>query len=119
MKLTIEVDSLDELAELRDALNSIEFKPKLGRDDEITALGMTVYTTHALNRGGIFTIKDLLPHNEISLIKMPTIGKKGLKEIVESLRRFGLRLSTNTMAPRNGATDSNGIQGSKKMEVEY
>lgn len=51
----------------------------------IESLELSVRASNALKRGGIHTIKDMLSHSETQIAKLPYLGQKILKEIIEKL----------------------------------
>uniref|UniRef100_UPI00301D7A58 DNA-directed RNA polymerase subunit alpha C-terminal domain-containing protein n=1 Tax=Morganella morganii TaxID=582 RepID=UPI00301D7A58 len=55
-------------------------------------LDLSVKAVNRLEQAGIITTGLLLRETEISLLRIPGIGSKVLKEIIESIEPFGLRL---------------------------
>lgn len=55
-------------------------------------LELTVRAMNCLKYEGIYTIKDLIKKSEHQLNKIPNMGKKTIKEIVEQLKINNLHL---------------------------
>jgi hypothetical protein len=62
-------------------------------DDELSNLPMTMRCYCALHRNDIQNLAELTKMTKGDLLKLPTIGKKCLEEIVEVLAEMGLSLS--------------------------
>jgi hypothetical protein len=62
-------------------------------DDELSNLPMTVRCYYALHRNDIQNLAELTKMTKSDLLKLPTIGKKCLEEIIEVLAEIGLSLS--------------------------
>ena len=92
MKITIEIGSFDELAQVKEWLN-LAPEP-LKHDLSVTTenLGLTERTKNCLLAEKIHTLKDLLEWSEIDLLKTPNLGRKSLSEIHKMLASKGLTL---------------------------
>ncbi|WP_250208527.1 DNA-directed RNA polymerase subunit alpha C-terminal domain-containing protein [Morganella morganii] len=67
----------------------------LTRDDsfpEILELGLSVRAANCLKQAGIVTTGLLLKETEANLLRIPGIGSQILREIIESIKPFGLKL---------------------------
>jgi DNA-directed RNA polymerase alpha subunit len=60
--------------------------------DGIELLELTVRTERCLKEVEIFTISQLLRCTDIGLLKIPNLGRKSQKEIIEQLDARGLKL---------------------------
>ena len=92
MKITIEIESLDELSKLKQWLNLIQDQSNHDLIRPIEDLEFTVRTNNCLRADGIITIEDLLKWSDIELLKTPHIGRKSLAEIKDKLALKGLSL---------------------------
>jgi DNA-directed RNA polymerase alpha subunit len=54
----------------------------------LTALGLTVRIHNILGRDGVYSIEQLDELSDIDLLKMPNMGKKGMREIKEALQSW-------------------------------
>jgi DNA-directed RNA polymerase alpha subunit len=97
MKITIEINDINELIKLRDWLNKMpefEDKPKFDLTKSIDVFNFTVRTKNGLLDENIKTVGDLIKWSQIELLKIPHIGKKSLYEITDALSSVGLSLRT-------------------------
>ena len=60
--------------------------------DGIEKLELTVRSEHCLKAEGIYTITQLLKYSDIGLLRLPNLGRKSLREIIEQLDARGLKL---------------------------
>ena len=96
MKITIEMNSIKELNELKQLLNSVDtsdFNQYITMP--ITELDLTVRSNNCLIAEGIETIGDLIQWTEVGLLKTPNLGKRSLREINDALALKGLKLFGN------------------------
>jgi DNA-directed RNA polymerase alpha subunit len=61
-------------------------------EDGIEKLELTVRSEHCLKAEGIYTITQLLKYSDIGLLRLPNLGRKSLREIIEQLDARGLKL---------------------------
>lgn len=98
MKITIEVNGIDELESVREWLNSALPKTIAVAENKqyetIEDISISTRTSTCLKNGGIVTIKDLLALKDWELLKLPNFGKKSLRETKDRLRELGLRLGS-------------------------
>ncbi|MCW9737487.1 hypothetical protein L4J22_16865, partial [Morganella morganii] len=59
---------------------------------EILELGLSVRAANCLKQAGIVTTGLLLKETEVNLLRIPGIGSQILREIIESIKPFGLKL---------------------------
>ena len=95
MKINIELNSLEEIEELRVFLNLLN--EKTSNTDvlnlKIKDCELSVRPLNCLLREDIRTVGDLMKRNKPFLRRIPELGKKSLKEIEDMLDRIGdLRL---------------------------
>ena len=58
----------------------------------VEELAMTVRTSNCLKEAKIFTIGQLQQWTTEELMRLPNLGRKSLKEVVEQLQQRGLKL---------------------------
>ena len=58
----------------------------------IEELDMSVRSFNCLKRAGINTVEDLTNRTESDMIKVRTLGKKSLEEVIQKLHSLGLDL---------------------------
>ena len=58
----------------------------------VEELELTVRTSNCLREAKIFTIGQLQQWTEDELLRLPTLGRKSLKEVIEQLQARGLKL---------------------------
>lgn len=61
----------------------------------IEYLELPIRPQRCLQQAGIFTIMSLLSQREDDLLRLPTFGKRSLKEVVSALALQGLTLRSN------------------------
>lgn len=88
MQITIQIDSLSELDELRDLL--LLMRPS--RNTSVEDVGFMHRTSNCLMASNISTVEQLVKHSATELLRVPNLGRKALNEIREELRRRGLYL---------------------------
>jgi DNA-directed RNA polymerase alpha subunit len=66
--------------------------PEVVVEGDIEKLELTVRSEHCLKAEGIYTITQLLKYSDIGLLRLPNLGRKSLKEIIEQLDARGLKL---------------------------
>jgi DNA-directed RNA polymerase alpha subunit len=69
-----------------------DFKPDTPVKDYIDELGLNERTKNCLKAEDIFTIEQLCSQTSNQLFKVPNLGRKSLKEIVEALDVLKLKL---------------------------
>lgn len=94
MKITIECDTIDELKRIALALTKTVAP---GAEEEtlsesVKALGLCVRTKNCLLGERIDTIGALLQQSPASLLMVPHLGRRSVKEIEEVLAARGLKL---------------------------
>lgn len=52
----------------------------------LTALGLTVRTHSILERDGVYSVEQLKEVSKIDLLRMPGMGKKGIREVEDALQ---------------------------------
>lgn len=95
MKITIEINDINELLKLRDWLNKIpefEIKSNFDLNQSIDLFEFSARTKNALLSESIEKAGDLIKMRRIDLLKIPNIGKFSLSEIIEALSSAGLSL---------------------------
>lgn len=98
MKITIEINDINELVKLKDWLNAMpefEDKPKFDLTQSVDVFEFTVRTKNHLLSENIETAGDLIKWSRIDLLKIPNLGRKSLCEITDTLSRYGLSLMSN------------------------
>ncbi len=60
--------------------------------DGIELLELTVRSERCLKAEGILTVAQLLKYSDIALQRIPNLGRKSIKEIIERLESRGLKL---------------------------
>ncbi|EQA7315097.1 DNA-directed RNA polymerase subunit alpha C-terminal domain-containing protein [Morganella morganii] len=63
---------------------------------EILELGLSVRAANCLKQAGIVTTGLLLKETEVNLLRIPGIGSQILREIIESIKPFGLKLKKDS-----------------------
>jgi len=58
----------------------------------VEELELTVRTSNCLREAKIFTIGQLQQWTEDELLRLPNLGRKSLKELIEQLQARGLKL---------------------------
>ncbi len=92
MKITIECDSLEELARLGKALQTLVVLPAVTEDTPVEAMEFTVRTQNCLIAEDIKTLGALTRWTANALLRTPNLGRHSLKEIRDKLATHGLRL---------------------------
>ena len=69
-----------------------DYKPDQPVINPIEELGFTVRTNNCLKAENIFTIDQLCSRTSNQLLKTPNLGRKSLKEIIETLAAHNLKL---------------------------
>lgn len=81
---------LDTLIDAQALLNRLEPPDAKPRPTmSIAYLNLTVMAHNLLLSAGIQTLGELMSHNEYSLGKIPGMGRKSVKVILEALKPFG------------------------------
>jgi DNA-directed RNA polymerase alpha subunit len=88
VKITIELNSIDELKKLKDWLNRVDTR----EETLISDLRLTVRAEKILNSEGIFTVHKLCEYSEIDVLRIPNMSKKMLREITDVLHMRGFKL---------------------------
>ena len=60
--------------------------------DGIEKLELTVRSERCLKAEGIYTMSQLLKYSDIGLLRIPNLGRKSLREIIEQLEARGMKL---------------------------
>ena len=79
----------------REMMNSLQVLPLENFDF------ISIRSANALRAAGITSLADVVAMSKLELLKVPNLGKSGLLQIVDGLRRFGIELS-----------DEDGFEGS-------
>lgn len=93
MEITFKLDSLSEIGQLRDYLNSMhasDMRANVLVNSPIDGLDLTIRSRNCLLAEGIKTIGQLITWSEGALIKTPNLGRKSLHEIKDALAKLGL-----------------------------
>jgi dsDNA-specific endonuclease/ATPase MutS2 len=61
-------------------------------DDDLWELELSVRINNCLKAEGIFSRRTLLTYSEEELYKIPNLGRKSQREIIEELAKRGLKL---------------------------
>jgi DNA-directed RNA polymerase subunit alpha len=91
MKITIELDSLEELKLWADFSSKSNLKEKQ-RPLELDSLDLNGRTLKCLSDEKIYTVEALLKFTENQLLRMPNFGRKSLNELKKALARNQLHL---------------------------
>ena len=96
MKITIEINDLNELIKFQGWINLLlesDLQSNTDLNQPIELLELTIRTQNCLKNLDIEKIEDLLKFSKNDLLKnSPNLGKKSLKEITDKLSNFGLTL---------------------------
>ena len=95
MKIVIELDSVDELFELKKVLAQMK-KLRIDTSQGIEMLDLMVRTQNCLKAENIKTIDQLLGWSPEQLLKTPNLGRKSLNEVVDKLAEYDLSLKAGT-----------------------
>lgn len=87
VKITIEIDSFEDLHNLRRWLVSGVLP---NHETRIEAAELTVRTMQSLQAAGIRRLEDLCSMTEYDTLKLPGISRAALKELKEALHERGL-----------------------------
>ena len=102
MKITIELETLDDILELKPLFDTVSqiYNPakesyellieRLLIDD---VLNLTTRSINVLGEANIYNMKTLLSKTEADLLSLPNCGLKSLKEIQGALKEKGLYLN--------------------------
>lgn len=96
MKITFEINSNEELLELKNWLNSmpdIEVPPTVDLSKDIEILGFKTRSSNAMRGLNINTIGELIKCTDSKLLTSRCLGRKSLLEIKKVLALKGLALS--------------------------
>lgn len=61
-------------------------------DGDIEKLELTVRTERCLKAAEIHTIDQLIKYSDMGLLRIPNLGRKSIREIIEQLGAIGLKL---------------------------
>lgn len=89
MKITIELDNIEEIKKLIPFICDIQYEERV---EKIMDMCFTIRTRNCLLAEGINTLEELLNYSEVELLKTPNLGQKSLREIKDFLSNIGLRL---------------------------
>ena len=79
-------------------LAQLEWKPEpyLYDDPELVdSFDLSTRTYNALKKHGIRTVDELKSHHARELLRIPEFGRKALNEVIEQLKKRGLKLATD------------------------
>lgn len=102
--------------QLEDFIQSALTKPQKGvdvNDLEISQVPFHVRSYNCLRAEEIKTIRDLLRYTENDLLRVPNMGRKSVKEIVEVLASMGLKLKDRSPPVVEGSLDSKKDHGDR------
>lgn len=96
MKITIEINDIDELIKLRDWLNTMPIdKQEFDLNQSIDILELSIRSNNCLRSAYIETVGDLIKWSSKGLLlNIENLGKKSIYEIEEALSRYNLKLSS-------------------------
>ena len=66
----------------------------------LTALGLTVRTHNILERDGVYSVEQLKEVSKIDLLRMPGMGKRGLREVEDALQYWSNANQSEQEQPR-------------------
>ena len=90
--LNLFVDLSDEAKNVEIMVEREETKKEKVLEMTIEELEMSVRSHNCLKRAGINTVEDLINRTEEDMIKVRTLGKKSLEEVIQKLHSLGLDL---------------------------
>jgi hypothetical protein len=76
----------------------------------IEPLTLSVRTESPLKRAGIRTLSELLLHSEDQLLRLPFLGRKGMRELEEELARHGHSLRVTPIRQPDADTSLKELQ---------
>jgi DNA-directed RNA polymerase alpha subunit len=97
MKITIEIENIDELAKLKSFIDAMTEPKKHDLSESIYCLELSTRPHNALMGAGIDTLEKLLRLTEVDLLLIQHLGARGVSEIKKNLNLMGEKL-----APYNG-----------------
>lgn len=93
MQITIQIDSIEELNQLHEALIAIFASSTMeAAGSELQSLGLSVRSLNALHFVGCRTIEKLCAYTEKELLNIPNLGRMAVGNIKEKLKNRGLSL---------------------------
>lgn len=98
MKITFELDGLEELDKLKNFLCGNGGNENQCLDLPIGELRLSLRVNACLEAVGIKTIRDLTKRSKVDLLKSPNLGTKSVREITDALYNRGLSLSDRTVS---------------------
>ena len=90
--LNLFVELSDEARNVEILVEREETKKEKVLEMTIEELDMSVRSFNCLKRAGIDTVEDLTNRTEEDMIKVRTLGKKSLEEVIQKLHSLGLEL---------------------------
>lgn len=91
MKITIEINSIDELLKLRPVIDAIDLA--VNKSKQTFDMIFSSRTRNCLEEEKIYSIADIAVRTENELLRIPNLGRTSLNEIKEVLAAQGLRLA--------------------------
>ncbi len=88
MKITIELDGVGDLFELKRLLSGLQ--PRRPDGLLVSELGLDARTISVLKAEGITEAKQLLGKTDSDFLRIPSMGRKSLNAIRDALRESGL-----------------------------
>lgn len=90
MKITIELNGIHELLDLKTWIASLAFPPV---HVDVTSLGLDPRTVRCLHAENIMTTDELIRLSPMDLLRIPNLGKKSTDSIIVALAARGMELS--------------------------
>jgi len=91
MKITIELDSFEELKLWAEFSSKQNLKEK-SKPLELDNLDLSIRTMNCFSEEKIYTVEALLKFTENELLKIPNFGRRSLNELKKALARNQLHL---------------------------
>lgn len=88
MKITIELDGVGDLFELKRLLSGL--KPRLPDGLLVSELGLDARTVNVLKAEDITEARQLLGKTDSDFLKIPNMGRRSLNAIRDALKANGL-----------------------------
>lgn len=91
MKITIELNGVGDLFELKRLLSGLQ--PRLPDGLHVTELGLDARTVGFLYSEGITEVRQLLGKTDTDFLKIPNLGRKSLNAIRDALKANGFEFA--------------------------